>query len=47
MATMKTGMIGNIRGSNDDWTFWWSSISDVSVRKLLHIIFDAGSVDFN
>ena len=22
-------------------TFWWSSISDVSVRKLLHFIVDA------
>ena len=28
-------------------TFWWSSISDVSVRELLHFIFDAGWVVFN
>jgi len=28
-------------------TCWWSSISDGSVRKLLHFMFDAGSVVFN
>ena len=35
MATIKTDMICNIRGSYDDW------------RELLHFIFDAGSVVFN
>ena len=38
----------NITWMQSDFKVWlWFSISDVSVRELLHLIFDAGSVVYN
>jgi len=53
MATIKTSMICNIRGSNDDWRVIGTCFDalvfgiNISVRELLNFIFDAGSVVFN
>ena len=47
MATMKTGMIYNIRGSNDNWRVIRTRFDGLVFQiSLLHFIFDTGSVVF-